>query len=747
MRKKQIASKIPLFFLLIVFQTFFPKQTSSKESNLFDLSLESLMNITIATKTEVSVEDAPSIVSIITAQEISDMGARDLEDILRTIPGFEVTHDTKVKHVSIRGISGAATYNNKIRWMIDGHSLCTLIFGDPTYYLWSIPIDNIEKIELIRGPGSALYGANAFAGVVNIITKDGDAPSRISFRSGSYNTNKAFFELADNSLAGNNSIDDLKIYAYGDYFVTDGPKEVIESDAAPFLFNLDPMPGKTTNNSEYYNLQTKIDFKDFYFNAFYRETIEKQIPVGAVLVWSDEDDLRDKAYFVELGYDHTFSGKCSIFIKAYYDYYENNVVYELFSEQVAGYFSDVYAPATPYPPGEGIHGGPFAKNSIMGGEITLSYDIIEDINIVGGLLYEYLEPYDVKSLPCNGNIAGRPYTVAGMPYNPFQYHGFLDPTPSVGKWTNETHRKINALYAQTVFDMASIYNMESIYGLSVTAGVRYDDYDDIGSSTNPRVGLVFAPTKKLYFKALYGTAFRAPNNVEMNAKNSPSTAGNPNLVPETLRTIEGAIGYNFTDKIKSTITYFNTEVEDMIKTITSPQGQKVYNNVGTLLSQGIEGELRFSFNQNSYAYINATYQDVEITALITEGETPHTQKDFFPGNIPEVLVNFGVTHKFTQKIIGNMTIAYIGERKRSEEKRWIGGSLQYFDRRDPLYSQILVHSTFTFREFEFAKGLELKISAYNLFDDDHRDPEESGLIANDFPRGGRSFMGMVSYTF
>ncbi|MCP4694448.1 MAG: TonB-dependent receptor plug domain-containing protein, partial [Desulfobacterales bacterium] len=160
---------------------------------MFEVPFEELMEleVSVATRFPMASEEAPAIVSVITAEEIRNMGARDMIDILRTVPGFDLVHmiQRPIHQGVVRGIS-PGSFDNSIVILMNGHALGAGSYdGSPGYFFDSIPVDNIEKIEIIRGPGSALYGSDAFNGVVNIITrKGGDQPSRLSVKAGSFNT-------------------------------------------------------------------------------------------------------------------------------------------------------------------------------------------------------------------------------------------------------------------------------------------------------------------------------------------------------------------------------------------------------------------------------------------------------------------------------------------------------------------------------------------------------------------------------
>jgi outer membrane receptor for ferrienterochelin and colicin len=142
------------------------------DQSLFEMSLEELMNInvTVASRKGVSQREAPGILTIITADEIKKSGARDMFDILRTVPGINLNSDVQgMKGITIRGNWG---YEGKVLIMIDGQELNENLYS--TGNIGGIPVDQIYRIEIIRGPGSSIYGGYAELGVINVITKSAE---------------------------------------------------------------------------------------------------------------------------------------------------------------------------------------------------------------------------------------------------------------------------------------------------------------------------------------------------------------------------------------------------------------------------------------------------------------------------------------------------------------------------------------------------------------------------------------------
>lgn len=135
--------------------------------------LEALINslISVASKKPLNVRESPSIVTLVTEEEIKNSGARDLIDVLRLVPGFDFGVD--VEGVVGLGMRGNWAHEGKVLLLIDGQEMNEILFAT-TQFGNHYPIDQIKKIEIIRGPGSAIYGGFAEYGVLNIVTKQGE---------------------------------------------------------------------------------------------------------------------------------------------------------------------------------------------------------------------------------------------------------------------------------------------------------------------------------------------------------------------------------------------------------------------------------------------------------------------------------------------------------------------------------------------------------------------------------------------
>src|SRR5512137_514742 len=205
-------------------------QAATSEPEEFGaLDVTQLANIRIvtATKHSTSLRKAPAIATVITADEIRNMGARNLLDVLKMVPGFGVSVDNDgIPMLEVRGIR--TFYSEKVLVMIDGHSQnrkknhsAFFNFAD------MLPVENIKQVEVLRGPASALYGDSAFVATINVITRDAAEINGLEVKggAGSFDAYKA------NLLGGKAFGDKLTISASYDYSRANSPDVMVGADA------------------------------------------------------------------------------------------------------------------------------------------------------------------------------------------------------------------------------------------------------------------------------------------------------------------------------------------------------------------------------------------------------------------------------------------------------------------------------------------------------------------------------------
>src|SRR5579872_1409762 len=152
-----------------------PSTASSNANDLTQMSLESLtglnVKVTSSAKKAESLRDATSAIYLITQEDIRQSGLQHVADLLRMVPGLLVSRvNASQWAITARGFN--SLFNNKMLVLVDGRSVYRTTFGGVNWNELDLLLDDIDRIEVIRGPGGTLWGSNAVNGVINIITKD-----------------------------------------------------------------------------------------------------------------------------------------------------------------------------------------------------------------------------------------------------------------------------------------------------------------------------------------------------------------------------------------------------------------------------------------------------------------------------------------------------------------------------------------------------------------------------------------------
>jgi iron complex outermembrane recepter protein len=186
-----------------------------KQKDLTSLSIEDLMNfpVTSVSKTEQSLSRAPSAIFVITPEAIRRSGANNIPDLLRMVPGLNVARiNANAWAVSARGFN--ARLSNELLVLMDGRTVYTPTFGGVFWDVLDLPFGNVERIEVIRGPGASIWGANAVNGVINIITSKSSATQGLRLVAGDGNVDQGFGTVQYGGVLGKRT----SYRAYAKYF-------------------------------------------------------------------------------------------------------------------------------------------------------------------------------------------------------------------------------------------------------------------------------------------------------------------------------------------------------------------------------------------------------------------------------------------------------------------------------------------------------------------------------------------------
>ena len=559
-----------------------------------------------------TVLKSPAIMSVITAKQIKQMGFRTLIDVLRMVPGFYISMDeTGEREIAVRGILDDAS--QKIKVLIDGHSINDVWRGGAMWNFDDLPVENIRKIEIIRGPGSALYGQNAFLAVIDIITKDTEDIDGFQVT-----TSGGSFSTQNYNLLFGRELDGLKISGFLDYFDTQGFSKKIEQDVL-FPAAASRSPGQSQNRKEKTDLNLRLSYNNLEVKAKYMKKRRKDyIGVGDAL--NEESILRDTYMFTEVTYKLSLSEKLNMTPKVYYDQYN----YDPFFEQRPDGHLGVYP--------EGIKGQLRFKQRTIGFENQVNYKLFEGNELTFGLQYEWIHQHDIKY-----GKNSHPITNANLT----TVTDFTHDLP----FTRKATRHIYAFYLQDEWNITK--------DIDLTIGVRHDRFTRFEGTTNPRVGLIWRFIEDAHLKLLLATAFKAPSFQEMFLTNNSVKIGNPSLDPEKINTFEIGLGYHFTEHMRASINYFYNRIRDKI--ILDTATPKQFQNGGGSRIHGIEAEWKADFGNDNYVFANYTFQDAEDTR----------NRNRLP-DVPVHNGNIGLNAAFCKYTNANLTTHISGPRPRED---------------------------------------------------------------------------------
>jgi iron complex outermembrane receptor protein len=516
------------------------------------LLLQEIPSVYGASKYEQKVTEAPSSVSIVTADEIKKFGYRTLGDILRSVRGFYVTYDRNYSYVGVRGFSRPSDYNTRILLLIDGHRLNESIYN--SVYVGTeavLDVDLIERVEIIRGPSSSLYGSNAFFAVINIITKSGRNFQGIegSAEAGSFQTYKGRVS------AGRRWHNGIEGLLSGTYYHSDGQSLFFKEFDTPSTNN-----GVATDSDDdqFYSVFGKMSWRDFTLSGAYVSR-EKGIPTGSYgTVFNDSRNRTvDSLAYIDLQYAHSFNAQWQIMSRLAYDryYYHGDYLFD-------------YPPLT--------LNNDVARGERWDGEFQLITRLLPRQTLTLGAEYRYNFRQRLR------NFDRDPFFV------------YLDKSDRSRNW---------ALYVQD--------EVALLPHLTFQAGVRYDHYESFGGTTNPRLALIYNPWRDTTLKFLYGTAFRAPSFNERFFQGIGFKT-NPGLQPETITTYELILEQYFGTHLRGTASAFYYDLKNLISQQTDPADELiVYQNVADVTAYGFEWELEGKWSNGWMGRLSYTYQETQ----------------------------------------------------------------------------------------------------------------------------------------
>ena len=622
-----------------------------------------------ASKYKQKTTEAPSSVTIVTADEVKKYGHRTLADILRSVPGLYVTSDRNYSFLGVRGFN-RGDYNSRVLLLVDGHrvnnSLSDGAFIGTEFIL---DVDLIDRVEIIRGPGSSLYGNNAFFGVINVITRRGAQMAgngaEVSGEVASFDTYKG------RATYGTKFKNGLEFLLSGTIYESAGRERLFYKEfASPGDPTVKPPIPPTSGVAENGDDDA---FKSFFGSGAFHDfslqgafiTREKGNPTAPNnTVFNDRRSrTSDGRSYVNLKYAHEFPDVLDVTAQIYYDRQD---------------FKGGYP--TLIPPTNTVLFEDVQVGEWWGAELQLTKRLWERHTLtLGG---EYRDDFRQDQTYIDTST-GLP---TGIPIR--------------------TNRQNYGVYIQG--DIAVLTN------LHFNAGVRFDQYGDFDPAFNPRLALIYNPIGQTVFKAIYGTAFRAPNLFEL--RRAPGAPPPPE--PETITTYELVYEQGIGDHLRSSVAGFYNQIEDLITLAGTPAS---YQNLSGAEARGIELALDGFWTSGVRGRASYTFQetkDVSTGRVLSDS----------PKHLGKLNVSVPV---WRDKIFAGAEFLYVSPRNTDVGTVAGGHGIVNLT----LFSQNLL------------KGLDLSGGVYNLFDRRYEDPATPFHRQDVIEQDGRTFRVKLTYRF
>jgi outer membrane receptor protein involved in Fe transport len=528
-------------------------------------SLRPVQEVTAASRQRQAVENAPASVTILSSQELRAFGYATLYDALGGTRGVFQANDRVYESIGIRGFARPGDYGNRLLLTLDGHSLNDDLLGGSYVGTDVLPsLHDVDRIEVVRGPGSALYGSNAFFGVVNVVTREREStrPSHVSV-----STTAPAGAHARASASGNLGKSD------GWWLSADG---LFSQGDPPYA---EPGGGVTSTEAAWADASTgagargKLWAGDFTLVA-YGNHRDKRIPTGAyaTLPSSPLAHSADTRGFVEARFEPRFGKATQLFTRAWVDRYD-----------FAGEYPYEDGENAPIVVSDSWHG------TWLGAEARLAARPAPWFGVTVGAAGNARLQAELR-----GEEGGDAYLSES-------------PTSQDG-----------GVYA--------VIDADAGRALSASVGGRLDVFSAVDPSFNPRASLILRPAENHTVKLLAGRAFRAPSPYELFYNDDGTTQVAPEkLAPESVLTGEVEYTARFGEVGAAVASVYYNEVEGLIGLEENADGLLVYaNSDATVATGGVEVELRRDWRGGWMVALVPAWQRAREVDLLGTDELTNT---------------------------------------------------------------------------------------------------------------------------
>lgn len=517
-----------------------PGAAAAEPEKLGDLGIEQLQDLRVETVSSASryqqkVTEAPASVTIVTAEDIRHHGHRTLAEVLRSVRGVYVTYDRNYSNFGIRGFGRPGDFNTRILLLVDGHRMNDDLYDSALIGAEAIlDVDLIERVEVIRGPGSTLYGSNAFFGVINVVTRKGAHIDGLeaAVDGGSFDAHRERLTYGTQFLSG------LEAAVSGSHYDSNGQRSLYYREFDTPENNDGVAQDADAENA--HNLYASLAYRGWTLSSAHSRR-DKQVPTASFGThFNGGENTTDERFYIDLSHQRNLLGNTQFSGRLSYDRYDYR----------ADYPYNYAAPGDP----------PLVVNSH---DDNYGEGISVELNVARRIA-------DRHAVVIGGALRESP-TLYQSNYNDGQTYNFQD-----------TRRaRSYGLYAQ---DEVSFGDR-----LTVVAGLRHDQFSVFGSQSSPRLAVIGKPWRRTTAKLLFGQAYRAPNAYELYVESVGFSKPNPGLGPEKIRTYELVFEQYFAERANVNVSTYRYEIKDLISQEQDPNdGLFFFRNRDRVMAEGIE---------------------------------------------------------------------------------------------------------------------------------------------------------------
>lgn len=750
---------------------------------------EAAVQVASVSKTNESLREAPATVIVVTAEQIERRGYLDLEQVLHDLPGFDITRGNGDVYSNIYQRGFRSNLNDRILLLVDGVEQSDLSSG-AVHLSRQYPLSNVERLEVVYGPASTMYGANAYTGVINIVTKEPEAllpaGSRYGFSAraegGNFGTRAAEASLAGSNRPGTFSWSltgrryrsdelDLSRFADWDYdYSSVDYREALRlrgSVAQEFCAG-EPLP-------EIFHCQDdQVELTDAGVELARR--IDQELAAREAFAFSDPTDdwqihgklklanltlgllLWRRAEGTASWYTERRPGGQSgdVLAPAQTDFflrYTRSVAQNLLLDYSARYKqTEIRTPEIP-------RFAPLASGSVR---LLFLESCLEDVeectarNDVAA--FNHLSTQVATELSFVYRQPGRLDVVSGLELRKSSVEnnlgGFLrgDDFVFITAPVAVEHTDL-ALYSQASYRLRG--------DLKLVAGGRldYDENNSVlysgagyGTLFSPRLALVYTRPKTV-FKAIYSEAFKDPTDSEkFQSFRDPATGirglANPKLSPEKVRNFELSLGWQPRKGASLDVAAYQADYSDLVGTVETteadfPARKRV--NVGKIQVRGLQADGTLDWRRLSI-FGNYTYTEPVNTNPKDELGAPLRDAggkvvgELRVGDIAQHRLNLGLNAPCGERLAFDLRLNYVGARRTGP------GTTVHTNPFREIGPYFLAHATLSYKNL--VPGTSLQLIVNNLFDERYDDPgvQEAGTtFAARIPQPGRTVFLRLSY--